>query len=76
LLQCSDKQRLTLQNLYMQYDGNAPFIFADKNLDIGGLKAIKTDSAFGADKLEDLKVSKLNNFYTKMGISNSNITKR
>lgn len=76
LIQCSDKQRLTLQNLYMQYDGNAPFIFADKNLDIGGLKAIKTDSPFVADKLEDLKVTKLNNFYTKMGISNSNITKR
>lgn len=76
VIQCSDKQRLTLQNLYMKYDGNIPFIFADKSLDMGAIQAIKTDSPFVADKLEDLKKTKMNDFYTKMGIANSNITKR
>lgn len=76
VIQCSDKQRLTLQNLYMQYDGNIPFIFADKTLDMGSIQAIETNSPFVADKLEDLKKTEMNEYFTKMGVANSNITKR
>ena len=42
LLQCSDNQRLTLKNLYMQYEGNMPFIFASKDLDLDSIKSIQT----------------------------------
>ena len=34
LIQCNEKQRLSMKNLYMQYDGNTPVIFADNNIDI------------------------------------------
>ena len=45
-----------LQNLYNQYNGNQPAIFGDKNiLDTDIIKAIKTDSPFIADKLQDYK---------------------
>ena len=39
LVLSSEQQRLTMKNLYMQYDGNEPFIFGDKNLDFDGIKA-------------------------------------
>ncbi len=52
----NEKQRLTMQNLYNQYDGNHPFIFGDKdNLSQEQLKAIKTDAPFIADKIIDYK---------------------
>lgn len=76
IIRCDEKQRLTLRNLYMKYDGNVPFIFADKQLDLDSMKVLKTDSPFVSDKLEDLKKTQYNDFYTKIGVSNSNITKR
>ncbi len=76
LLQCSEEQRLTLKNLYEQYDGNAPFIFADKNLDIKGIKAVSTEAPYVADKIQSLKMQKLNEVLTYLGILNSNDSKR
>lgn len=52
---CDENQRLTLKNVYKQYDGNEPFIFGDKNLDLSAIQAIRTDSPYVADKLQDLK---------------------
>lgn len=76
LLQGSENQRLTLKNLYMQYDGNEPFIFGDKNLDINGLKAIKTDAPYVADKLTELKTKIWNEALTYLGISNISVQKK
>lgn len=41
LILCDEAQRLTMKNLYMQYDGNEPFIFGDKSLNTNGLKVLK-----------------------------------
>lgn len=76
LLQGSDKQRLTLNNLYMQYDGNQPFIFGDQNLDLNCIKVIKTDAPFVADKLQELKANIWNEALTYLGISNITINKK
>ncbi len=76
LLQCSEKQRLSMMNLYMQYDGNTPFIFADNNLDINGIKSISTQAPYVADKLYQLKTQIWNEALTYLGISNLNINKR
>ena len=54
LVQASDTQRLTLTNLYKEFDGNAPVIFGDKNLDINGLKVLNTNAPFVADKIYQL----------------------
>lgn len=76
LLQGSEKQRLTLLNLYKEYDGNAPFIFGDKNLDINSLKAFSTNAPYVCDKLYQLKTQIWNDALTYLGISNINIQKK
>ena len=77
LIQCDDTQRLTMKNLYKQYDGNEPFIFATKNLDIGkGITVMKTDAPYVADKLYDLKTNLWNEALTYLGISNTNTNKK
>lgn len=76
LLQGTEKQRLTLVNLYKEFDGNAPFIFGDKNLDLNSLRAISTNAPYVADKLYQLKTQIWNEALTYLGISNLNIQKK
>lgn len=76
LITCDEKQKLTMKNLYMQYEGNYPVIFGDSNLDIKSLSVLKTDAPFVADKIYDLKVKIWNEALTYLGISNINTTKK
>lgn len=76
LVHGNEKQRLTLLNLYKEYDGNAPFIFGDKNLDINALKAVSTNAPYVCDKLYLLKTQIWNEALTYLGISNINIQKK
>ena len=76
LVQGSETQRLTLKNVYKEYDGNAPVIFGDKNLDINSLKVLKTDAPYIADRLYQLKTQIWNEALTYLGISNMNIQKK
>lgn len=76
LITCDEKQKLTMKNLYMQYDGNYPVIFGDSNLDIKSLSVLKTDAPFVSDKIYDLKVKIWNEALTYLGISNINTTKK
>lgn len=75
-LLASEQQRLTMLNLYMQYDGNEPFIFGDKNLDLDSIKAINTNAPYVADKLQILKHQIWNEALTFLGIENSNADKK
>ena len=76
LVQASEKQRLTMKNLYMQYDGNEPYIFGDNSITPESLRAFKTDAPFVADKLYMLKTQIWNEALTYLGISNMSIAKR
>lgn len=76
LIQCNEKQRLSMKNLYMQYDGNTPVIFADNNIDINGVNVISTQAPYVADKLYQLKNQIWNEALTYLGISNLNINKQ
>lgn len=76
LLQCDETQRLTIENLYKEYDGNAPVIHGDKNLDLKGLTVLKTDAPYVADKIYQLKTQIWNEALTYLGISNLNIQKK
>lgn len=76
LLQGTEEQRLTLLNLYKEYDGNVPFIFGDKNIDINLLKAFSTNAPYVCDKLYQLKTQIWNEALTYLGISNINIQKK
>ena len=76
LVQGSEQQRQTLLNLYKEYDGNAPFIFGDKNLDLNALKVLQTGAPYICDKLYQLKTQIWNEALTYLGISNVNIQKK
>ena len=76
LIQCDEKQRLTMRNLYQKYDGNEPYIFGDKNLNPNAIKAIRTDAPYVADKIYQLKTQIWNEALTYLGISNTNVTKK
>lgn len=76
LIQGTEQQRLTLLNLYKEYDGNAPFIFGDKNLDLNSISALKTDAPYISDKIYELKSNIWNEALTVLGISNVNTHKK
>ena len=76
LLKCDENQRLTMVNLYKEYDGNAPVIYGDKNLNANGLTVLKTDAPYNADKLYQLKTQYWNEALTYLGISNINSVKK
>lgn len=76
LIQCDENQRLTMKNLYKQYEGNEPFIFGSKGLDANGLKVLQTGAPYVADKLYELKTQIWNEALTYLGISNINVVKK
>lgn len=76
MIRASEKQRLTMMNLYKEFDGNAPFIFGDKDLDLKDLTVLKTDAPYVADKIYQLKTQIWNEALTYLGISNININKK
>lgn len=76
LINCDETQRLTLTNLYMQYDGNVPVIYGDKNLNPNSLKVLTTEAPYLADKLMELKTQLWNEALTYLGISNVSYQKK
>ena len=77
LLLMDEKQRLTMENIYSQYDGNKPVIFGDKNsLGENVIKAINTQAPFIADKIIDYKKEIWNEALTFLGINNIMVDKK
>lgn len=76
LIKGNETQRLTLTNLYKEYDGNAPVIFADKSLDMNALQVLSTQAPYVADKIYQLKTQIWNEALTYLGISNVSFQKR
>lgn len=76
LIQTTEQQRLTMQNLYKDFQGNMPIIFANKDLDMNALKVLKTDAPFICDKIYELKVNLWNEVLTYLGIANVSINKK
>lgn len=76
MILCDESQRLTMKNLYEQYNGNEPFIFGSKALDLQGVKTLQTEAPYVADKLTVLKHQYWNEALTFLGVENSNTDKR
>lgn len=76
LIQCGENERLSMLNLYKEYDGNAPVIYGDKGMNAKGLSVLKTDSPYTADRLYQLKTEIWNEALTYLGISNVNLVKK
>ena len=77
LIMTEDKTRLTMQNIYQQYDGNSPVIYGEKKVfDPDAVKVLKTDAPFVADKLSDQRMIIWNEFLTFIGVNNVGTEKR
>lgn len=72
----TEQQRLTLKNVYQQWDGNQPVIFGDKNADWNALNTLRTDAPYVADRITELKYNTWHEVLTYLGISNITITKK
>lgn len=76
LIKGSEQQRLTLKNLYKEYDGNSPVIYADKSLDMNALQVLNTNAPYVADKIYELKSQIWNEALTYLGIPNVSLQKK
>lgn len=75
---CSESQRLSLENLMKNYDGNVPHMLADKSLlrDQEGFDVHRIDTPYVADKLWTYITNIWNDFLTWAGIENATNQKR
>lgn len=77
LILADETQRLTLQNMYMQYDGNEPFIFGNKNgFDKESITVLQTEAPFVSDKLQAYKHNLWNEAMTFLGVGNAKQDKK
>ncbi len=77
LIVVDENQRLMMENLYAQYDGNRPFIFGDKNqLSENAINCISTGADFIADKIMDYKKEIWNEALQFLGINSLQTEKK
>lgn len=76
MFKCPESQRLTMQNLLAQWDGNQPFIFTEKGFDESTIDVINANSPYNLDKLDIHKNMIWNEAMTFLGIDNANTDKK
>ena len=77
LLIADETQRLFLENLYQQYNGNQPFIFGDKDqLGDKTIKSVSTEAPFVADKIMEYKKEIWNEALSFLGVNNIMLEKK
>lgn len=76
---CSEAQRLTMENLFMKYDGNVPLIFGNKDIDTSGIKVLDLKPGDKGEKMERLYNMKRKYWYealTYLGVDTVNEEKK
>lgn len=76
IIKCNDRQRQTMLALYQKYDGNEPFIFADKDIDLSGVTVLNTNAPYLAQELYTLKMDIWNEVLTYLGVVNIQTNKK
>lgn len=77
LVVTTEKQKLTLKNIYSQWNGYEPVIYGDKNLETPELlRVLKTDAPIVFPELQNQKQTIWNECLTFLGINNANTEKR
>lgn len=76
MLMADQQNRLSLENAFQQYNGNAPLILLNKSFDLESIKVMNLEAPYVCGELEDLKHQIMNEALTTLGIDNANMDKR
>lgn len=76
MILCDDRQRLTMENLFMKIDMNTPVIFGSKNLDLDSVKVLNLEAPYLVDKLQEEKINVLHEAFSFLGVGSLEIIKR
>lgn len=76
MILCDDRQRLTMENLFMKIDMGTPVIFGSKNLDLDSVKVLNLEAPYLVDKLQDEKINVLHEAFSFLGVGSMEIIKR
>ena len=72
-----EKQRLLMENLYNQYNGNQPFLFGDKEqLGEGMLRSVNTGAPYVIDKITQYKKEIWNEALSFLGVNTIALEKK
>lgn len=73
---CSENQLLSFKKAFEDVQANEPVIYAEKNMNIEGIKALNLEVPFVADKLTIQKHEIWNEAMTFLGLNNANTDKK
>lgn len=76
LIECDEQQKLTIENLLLDYEGNIPLILVNKNIDLSKFNTLSFNVPFIADQMQKHKLDVINEFLTCLGINNANTAKK
>ena len=69
LILTSRKQKTSAEAVYQKYSGNTPVIFAsEETFDPNNFRVFRTDAPFVAGQLQDIKMTKYNEYLSFLGI--------
>lgn len=76
MILCDDRQRLTMENLFMKIDMGSPVIYGSKSLDMDSVKVLNLEAPYLVDKLQNEKVNVLHEAFSFLGVGSMEIIKR
>jgi hypothetical protein len=76
LILCGESELFSMKQLMMKVEGNEPFIFGTKNIDLDQFKVLNLNVPFYADKLQEMKETIINELNTRLGFNNANTDKK